>query len=82
MDKPCADRRRPESAVELQTLAQEVQELLQTKIGTTAYSAVHTQIRQKAAIKRNERKVALSLQVCLRSRSSWYIGSGTDMPLQ
>jgi hypothetical protein len=37
---------------ELQTLAREVQELLQTKIGTTAYSQVHNTIRQFCATKR------------------------------
>lgn len=56
-------------AVEIQTLAQEVQELLQNKIGVTAYSTIHTTIRQKAAIKRNERKTATALQVCLFSPS-------------
>ncbi|GAA5897320.1 hypothetical protein JCM6882_001857 [Rhodosporidiobolus microsporus] len=48
---------------ELQTLAREVQELLQTKIGVTKYSAIHNQIRQKAAERRNERKQAQALQV-------------------
>ncbi|GAA5834879.1 hypothetical protein JCM11251_002051 [Rhodosporidiobolus azoricus] len=48
---------------ELQTLAREVQELLQTKIGVTQYSAIHNQIRQKAAERRNERKQAAALQV-------------------
>ncbi|GAA5862548.1 hypothetical protein JCM1840_004222 [Sporobolomyces johnsonii] len=48
---------------ELQTLAREVQELLQGKIGTTAYSLVHNQIRQKAADKRNQRKRDLAMQV-------------------
>lgn len=51
----------------LQNLAKEVQDILQKKIGTTAYSAVHTQIRQKAAERRNERKVAIALQVCFLS---------------
>ena len=48
---------------ELQTLAREVQELLQTKIGTTAYSQVHNTIRQKAATRRQERKQILAQQV-------------------
>ncbi|BGP36520.1 U3 snoRNP protein [Rhodotorula kratochvilovae] len=48
--------------VELQTLAREVQELLQSKIGTTAYAAVHNSIRQQAATRRNERKQALAHQ--------------------
>ncbi|GAA5956052.1 hypothetical protein JCM21900_002578 [Sporobolomyces salmonicolor] len=48
---------------ELQMLAREVQELLQGKIGTTAYSLVHNQIRQKAADKRNQRKRDLAMQV-------------------
>ncbi|GAA5994163.1 hypothetical protein JCM5350_006337 [Sporobolomyces pararoseus] len=47
---------------ELQTLAKEVQELMQTKIGTTEYSKVHNEIRKRAAEKRNERKRALALQ--------------------
>ncbi|GJN92260.1 hypothetical protein Rhopal_005290-T1 [Rhodotorula paludigena] len=47
---------------ELQTLAHEVQELLQSKIGTTAYAQVHNQIRQRAAEKRNARKRDLALQ--------------------
>lgn len=47
---------------ELQTLAHEVQELLQSKVGTTAYSTVHTAIRQKAATKRQDRKREIALQ--------------------
>ncbi|GAA5945352.1 hypothetical protein JCM3775_002195 [Rhodotorula graminis] len=47
---------------ELQTLAREVQELLQSKIGTTAYSSVHNAIRQQAAARRNERKKQLAQQ--------------------
>ncbi|GAA6061993.1 hypothetical protein JCM10212_004271 [Sporobolomyces blumeae] len=47
---------------ELQTLAKEVQELMQTKVGTTEYAAVHNEIRKRAAEKRNERKRALALQ--------------------
>lgn len=53
----------PPFSAELQSLAHEVQELLQAKVGTTAYSSVHTSIRQKAAERRNERKTALALQV-------------------
>lgn len=53
-------------AAELQTLAREVQDLLQSKIGTTAYSQVHNQIWQKAAMRRQERKQTLAQQV--RSR--------------
>lgn len=49
--------------VELQALAHEVQALVQAKIGTTAYSAVHSSIRQKMAERRNERKTTLALQV-------------------
>ncbi|KAJ8296970.1 U3 small nucleolar RNA-associated protein 20 [Rhodotorula toruloides] len=48
--------------VELQTLSREVQELLQQKIGTTAYAQVHNQIRQRAAARRNERKQATALK--------------------
>ncbi|KAM0753788.1 hypothetical protein T439DRAFT_163472 [Meredithblackwellia eburnea MCA 4105] len=47
---------------ELQSLAHEVQSLLQGKIGTTAYANVHTRLRQQAADKRNERKAALAMQ--------------------
>ncbi|GAA5909110.1 Utp20p [Sporobolomyces salmoneus] len=47
---------------ELQTLAREVQELMQSKIGTTEYAAVHNEIRKRAAEKRNERKRTLALQ--------------------
>ena len=43
--------------------------MLQEKIGVTAYSAVHTRIRQKAATRRNERKTAISLQVSLSPRA-------------
>lgn len=39
-----------------------MQELLQSKIGTTAYAQVHNQIRQRAAEKRNARKRDLALQ--------------------
>lgn len=38
-----------------------MQELLQAKVGTTAYSTVHTTIRQKAAERRNARKTELAL---------------------
>ncbi|KAK4703278.1 U3 small nucleolar RNA-associated protein 20, partial [Phenoliferia sp. Uapishka_3] len=48
--------------VELQSLANEVQALLQAKIGTTSYASVHTTIRQKMAERRNERKTALRMQ--------------------
>ncbi|GAA5859644.1 hypothetical protein JCM8547_006176 [Rhodosporidiobolus lusitaniae] len=48
--------------VELQTLAREVQELLQGKVGTTVYAQVHNQIRAKAAARRNERKTEKALQ--------------------
>ncbi|GAA5886649.1 hypothetical protein JCM16303_001398 [Sporobolomyces ruberrimus] len=47
---------------ELQTLAKEVQELMQAKIGTTEYSSVHNEIRKRAAEKRNERKRTIALQ--------------------
>ena len=46
---------------ELQTLAREVQELMQHKIGTTEYAAVHNEIRKRAAERRNERKRAIAL---------------------
>lgn len=39
-----------------------MQELLQQKIGTTAYAQVHNQIRQRAAARRNERKQATALK--------------------
>ncbi|SCV68516.1 BQ2448_637 [Microbotryum intermedium] len=50
------------STAELQNLAREVQELLQSKVGTTVYSNVHSTIRQRAAERRNERKTAMALQ--------------------
>ncbi|SCZ90492.1 BZ3500_MvSof-1268-A1-R1_Chr1-3g02022 [Microbotryum saponariae] len=59
--------------VELQNLAREVQELLQSKVGTTMYSNVHTTIRQRAAERRNERKTAMALQV---SSSKRWLASG------
>lgn len=39
-----------------------MQELLQLKVGTTAYSTVHTTIRQKAAERRNQRKTEAALK--------------------
>ncbi|GAA5969246.1 hypothetical protein JCM11641_007524 [Rhodosporidiobolus odoratus] len=48
--------------VELQSLAGEVRDLLQGKIGTTAFSRVYNEIRSKAAERRNERKTAKSMQ--------------------
>lgn len=71
----------PVHTVELQVLAHEVQEVLQAKIGTTSYSAVHTQIRQKVAERRNERKTAIALQVrplppslSIQTDEMWFAG--------
>ncbi|BGP12578.1 hypothetical protein JCM10213_004835 [Rhodosporidiobolus nylandii] len=47
---------------DLQSLAREVQELLQTKIGTTAFSQTYNEIRKQAAEKRNARKQEKAMQ--------------------
>jgi len=38
---------------------------MQAKIGTTEYSAVHNEIRKRAAERRNERKRTIALQVSI-----------------
>ncbi|KAG8869452.1 U3 snoRNP protein [Serendipita sp. 405] len=43
---------------EAKTMAQELQELVQSKVGTTAFTAAYTQIRQGALAIRRERKAA------------------------
>lgn len=48
---------------ELKTTAVELQDLVQSKIGTTKFSLVYNQIRQGALGIRRERKVARALQV-------------------
>jgi U3 small nucleolar RNA-associated protein 20 len=47
----------------LRTTAVELQDLVQAKIGTTKFSNVYNQIRQKTLELRRDRKVARALQV-------------------
>jgi U3 small nucleolar RNA-associated protein 20 len=53
------------STVELQVLAREVQELLQTKIGVTLFSEAYNEVRRKATEKRQSRKAAIAVRVSL-----------------
>jgi U3 small nucleolar RNA-associated protein 20 len=48
---------------ELKTLATELQDLVQSKVGTTKFSTTYNQIRQSALGVRRERKTAKVLQV-------------------
>ena len=48
---------------EVKTLAIELQELLQEKVGTTKFSAVYSRIRQNTLGKQRERKAARAIQV-------------------
>jgi U3 small nucleolar RNA-associated protein 20 len=48
---------------ELKTLATELQDLVQSKVGTTKFSTVYNQIRQSALGVRRERRTAKALQV-------------------
>lgn len=50
-------------AEELKTLATELQDLLQSKVGTTKFSTVYNQIRQGVLGVRRERKAAKVMQV-------------------
>ncbi|KAK4057573.1 U3 snoRNP protein [Microbotryomycetes sp. JL221] len=49
--------------VELQTLAQQVQEIVQTKVGSTKFVTIYTQIRQRASQRRHDRKIARAQEV-------------------
>ena len=51
---------------ELKTLATELQDLLQNKVGATAFSEVYNRIRQNVLGVRRERKTARVMQVRLR----------------
>ena len=59
---------------ELKTLAVELQDLVQTKVGTTKFSNVYNSIRQKVVSVRRDRKAARVIQVRLgyfRLVSKW-----------
>lgn len=49
---------------ELKTLAIELQDLLQNKVGTTKFSNVYNAIRQNVLTVRRDRKTARAVQVC------------------
>ena len=49
---------------ELKTLAVELQELIQGKVGTTKFAEVYSRIRQNAVAVRRERKTARAVQAC------------------
>lgn len=51
---------------ELKTLAVELQDLVQAKVGTTKFSDIYSSIRQKVVSVRRERKAARVIQVRLR----------------
>lgn len=48
---------------ELKTLAIELQDLIQSKVGTTKFSSVYNTIRQNALSVRRERKTQRAIQV-------------------
>lgn len=48
---------------ELKTLALELQEMVQAKVGTTKFSAVYGRIRQQVVGIRRERRIARAVQV-------------------
>jgi len=47
---------------ELKTLATEVQDVIQSRVGTTRYASAYTSVRQRALEKRRERKTAKLMQ--------------------
>lgn len=49
---------------ELKTLAIELQDLLQTKVGTSKFSNVYNGIRQNVISVRRDRRTARAVQVC------------------
>ncbi|CAL1711913.1 unnamed protein product [Somion occarium] len=55
---------------ELKTLAIELQDLLQNKVGTTKFSNVYNQIRQNVLTVRRERKTARAVQVVAHPEAS------------
>jgi U3 small nucleolar RNA-associated protein 20 len=57
-------------AAELKDLSTELQDLVQSKVGTTKFSQVYTQIRQGVAKVRRERKEARILQVATNPQAA------------
>ena len=57
-------------AEELKTTAVELQDLVQSKVGTTKFSLVYNQIRQSALSIRRKRKVAKALQLTTNSEAA------------
>ena len=53
----------------LKTLASEVQDLVQKKVGTTAFTEVYSKLRNRATNVRRERKEARALMV---KYSAWF----------
>lgn len=51
------------TTAELKLVAQELQDLIQEKVGTTKFTAVYTQIRQKTMAVRQKRKADRSMLV-------------------
>lgn len=49
---------------DIKAAAQELQDMVQTKVGTTKFTAVYSQIRQGNLTARRERKAALAIMVC------------------
>ena len=49
---------------EVKTVAVELQDLLQAKVGTTKFSEVYNRVRQGVMSVRRERKSARAVQVC------------------
>ncbi len=60
---------------ELKTLGQELQTLVQEKVGTTKFAPVYNDIRQGILKIRRERKAARVLQVRLSPRSTYDVKS-------
>lgn len=52
------------AADELKTLAIELQDLVQSKVGTTKFAHVYNDIRQKVLTVRRDRRTARVVQVC------------------
>ena len=48
---------------DLKTLAVELQDLVQSKVGTTKFAAVYNEIRQKVLSVRRDRKASRAIQV-------------------
>ena len=75
----CLDAHIPLSD-DLKTLAVELQDLVQAKVGTAKFAAGYNDIRQKALSVRRERKASRAIQVrlwlvyCRRSRGAYILG--------